>query len=138
MPRTNTGIIRFSGRMTMEKMTYRSQPKIESLEDRSLMSVTTTLFPSGLLLIQLGASSDQVKVTESNGILSVNGKHFNQKQVQYLEIFDSQSGHNTINIDNSVAQKAIISALHGHDAIHESSGGQTYMFGVKTDTVTKG
>jgi hypothetical protein len=68
----------------------------------------------------------------------VNGTQFKQNQVKYLEIFDSQSGHNTINIDNSVTQKAIISALHGYDTIHESGSGQSYLFGVKTDKVTKG
>jgi hypothetical protein len=125
----------FSGRMAMKNL---YQPRVESLEDRALMSATTTLFQSGLLVIQLGASGDQVQIKESNGILSVNEQQFNQQQVKTLEIFDSQSGHNTINIDNSVTQKAIISALHGYDTIHESGSGQDFLFGVKTDTVTKG
>jgi hypothetical protein len=122
--------------MAMEKMKNRSQPKIESLEDRSLMSVATTLFQSGLLVIQLGASGDQVQVNESNGILSVNGKQFKQQQVKFLEIFDSQAGHNTINVNNDVTQTALISALHGFDAIHESADGPTFLFGCKTDKVS--
>jgi len=115
------------------------KPRVEGLEQRALMSVSSTFMKqAGLLFVQGTAHGDTINIgVNSRGDVTVNGTDVGgtNSQVKYIWVTDIAGG-DTITIGN-VSGHATITALMGGDTINlnNSDTSKDWVFGGKGDKI---